>query len=165
MAPANYIAYTAPINPPDASPVLTLDQLWQGLELKIRSGETFVGGAILQTDVLKTYNDDKGRPVTEREVLFRDGNRRVHETCVLYHPMKVEFLQKDGGRVMNIISQGGRGEQDFYMTYTFEWMHPECEGDTEALEKSRQKEEAMAKTAVESTIKVMRELVESGKIK
>ncbi|KAH0836119.1 hypothetical protein AYO21_02759 [Fonsecaea monophora] len=166
MTPSNNIAYTAPINPPSTSPKLTISQIWQGLELKIRAGQDFVGGALLSTDVISESKDEQGRPVTVREVVFRDGNRRVKETCVAYEAMKVEFHQPDGSKVQNIISQGAGPEgEDLYMTYTFEWLHPECEGDVKALEEKRQKETKVAKMAVEETIRVMREMVKDGRIK
>jgi hypothetical protein len=162
---ANYVAFTAPINPAGSSPVLNVSQLWKGLQIKVGSAETFVGAAIESTDVLKTYKTEKTNlPVTEREVVFREGNRRVHETVIEYYPTKVEFHQKDGSKVMNILSRGAGGESDLYMTYTFEWLHPELEGDEAGLKEKRTKEEAMSKLAVESTIKVMRELVENGRI-
>jgi len=159
----NNVAFTAPINPSSASTKLSLDQIWQGLERKIRAGQDFVGGAITSTDVISTSTTDKGLPVTVRVVNFKEGNRKVEETCITYHPAKVEFHQKNGSKVQNVISEGADGE--LYMTYTFEWLHPECEGDEKALEEKRVKEKNMAKTAVESTIKVMREMLEDGRIK
>ncbi|EXJ64945.1 hypothetical protein A1O7_01284 [Cladophialophora yegresii CBS 114405] len=164
--PSNNLAYTAPINPPSASPKLSTAQIWRGLELKIRAGQDFVGGALLSTDIISESQDDQGRPVTVREVVFRDGNRRVRETCVAFKPMKVEFHQPDGSKVQNVISQGA-GEEgvDLYMTYTFEWLHPECEGAQKELEEKRRKETQVAKMAVEETIRVMREMVRDGRIK
>jgi hypothetical protein len=168
LTPSNNVAYTAPINPPSAQPTLTSAQIWRGLELKIRAGQDFVGGALLSTDIISESQDEQGRPVTVREVVFRDGNRRVQETCIGFEPMKVEFHQPDGSKVQNVISQGP-GEQgvDLYMTYTFEWLHPECEGEAgkKELEEKRQKETKMAKMAVEETIRVMREMVKDGRIK
>jgi len=160
--PANHVAYTAPINPPSATPTLSLAQIWSGLQRKIRAGQDFVGGALLSTDVISTSTTDSGLPVTVREVVFRDGNRRVSETCIEYKPMKVEFHQPDGSKVQNVISEGSDG--GLYMTYTFEWLHPECEGDPKALEEKKEKERKMAKVAVESTIQVMREMVKDGRI-
>lgn len=162
--PSNNIAYTAPINPPSASPVLTYAQIWRGLELKIRAGQDFVGGAIVSTDVISTSETEHGHPITVREVVFRDGNRRVQEKCIAYEPMKVEFHQPDGSKVQNVISQGRGGHSDLYMTYTFEWLHPECEGDEQALAAKREKEWNVAKMAVEKTIEVMREMVKDGRI-
>ncbi|RMZ78134.1 hypothetical protein DV738_g4015, partial [Chaetothyriales sp. CBS 135597] len=167
MPPANHIAYTAPINPAGAEPVLTRSQIWAGLERKIRAAEDFVGGAITSTDVVKEYTDEKTKlPVTVREVVFANAAvGRVTETCIAFYPMKVEFHQNNGSNVQNIISQGAGGPEDLYMTYTFEWQHPELEGKDEELEQKKKQEENMAKTAVESTIKVMREMVKDGRIK
>ncbi|KAL2427034.1 hypothetical protein ABEF95_007183 [Exophiala dermatitidis] len=162
--PSNNIAYTAPINPPSSSIILTYPQIWQGLQLKIRAGQDFVGGAIISTDVISTSETEHGHPITVREVVFRDGNRRVREKCIAYEPMKVEFHQDDGSKVQNVISQGAGGDTDLYMTYTFEWLHPECK-TAEELEEKRQKEWKIAKMAVEKTIEVMREMVADGRIK
>lgn len=163
MAPANNIAYTAPINPPSASPVLTYAQIWQGLELKIRAGQDFVGGAIVSTDVISTSQTEHGNPITVREVVFRDGNRRVQEECIAFKPMKVEFHQPNGSKVQNVISQDGDG--NLYMTYTFEWLHPELEGDDAGLAAAKEKEWGVGKMAVTKTIEVMREMVKDGRIK
>jgi hypothetical protein len=164
--PANNLAYTAPINPPGATPVLTQSQVWAGLERKIRAGQDFVGGAILSTDVLNESYDSKNRPVTTREIVFAEGNRKVKEECIAYEPNKVAFHQPDGSVVLNIVSQG-QGEEgvDLWMTYCFEWLHPECEEDESGLAQRREKENKVAKMAVEETIRVMRQMVQDGRIK
>jgi len=51
------------------------------------------------------------------------------------------------------------------MTYTFEWLHPELEGNDVGLADAREKEWNTAKMAVEKTIEVMREMVKDGRIK
>jgi len=162
--PSNNLAYTAPINPPSAEPKLTIPQIWAGLQRKVRAGQDFVGGAILSTDVVSEETDSEGRPVITREVVFRDGNRRVQERCVMYEPMKVEFHQPNGSKVMNVVGQGA-GEEgvDLYMTYSFEWLHPGA--SEEELRENRVKQTKMAQTAVEETIRVMREMVKDGRIK
>ena len=165
MPPVNYVSFTAPINPSGASPVLTRAQVWACLETKITSGETFVGAAIKNTAVLRTGTTDGGQKYTDREVTFAEGSRKVEEHCVEFPPMKVEFHQANGTRVMNIVSQGAGGEEDLYMTYTFEWLHPELEGDEEGLAEKGRAEQKMSKAAVESTIEVMRRLVDEGKVK
>jgi len=159
--PANNIAFTAPINPPGATPVLTYSQIWAGLEKKIRAGQDFVGGAIVSTDVISESTTEYGQPVTVREVVFAEGNRRVQEKCIALEPMKVEFHQGDGSKVQNIISEGAAGE--LYMTYAFEWLHPEL--DAEGLAKRKVQEWKIAKMAVEKTIEVMREMVVDGRLK
>ncbi|KAF2396916.1 DUF1857-domain-containing protein [Trichodelitschia bisporula] len=165
FTPINHIAYTAPLNPAGASPILTLPQVWAALQHKVNRAETFVPGAIRHTDILSHTTDQHGRAVTVREVTFREGNRRVRETCVFYPYMKVEFRQPDGSLVMNIVSEGPRGaeEGDLQMTYTFEWLHPEMsQGE---LAERKGKERAMAKMAVDSTIRVIRDMVRDGRIK
>lgn len=158
--PANYIAYTAAINPPSATPALTYAQVWAGLEKKIRAGQDFVGGAIVSTDVISESTTEHGQPVTVREVVFREGDRRVEERCIAFEPMKVEFHQKDGSKVQNVISEGAEGE--LYMTYAFEWLHPEL--DAQGLEARKAQEWKMAKMAVEKTIEVMRAMVVDGRL-
>jgi hypothetical protein len=60
-------AYTAPINPPSASPVLTLPQVWAGLQRKIRFAHEFVP-VIESCEVL---SDEDG--VVTRVVKFKKG--------------------------------------------------------------------------------------------
>lgn len=161
MTLANYVAFTAPINPPSTDPQLTLDQVWALLRRKIRLAEDFVPAAIASTDVVSESTDADGRPVTTRVVTFHEGNRRVEEVVTTFYPMKVEFRQPDGSRVMNIVSKSANGE--LYMTYTFEWLHADL--DEAALAETRVKEEAGAKTAVEGTIRAMRQMVLDGRWK
>lgn len=165
MTAANHLALTAPINPSGVTPVLTLQQIWTALQHKIVAAEKFVGGAILSTEVLSKSTDSLGHAVTERAVVFREGNRRVHETCTEFPQMKIEFRMGDGSRVMNIVSEGPRGaeEGDLWMTYTFEWLHPGA--SEEELSEKRVKQKKIATMAVESTISVIREMVVSGEIK
>ena len=55
------------VNPPGATPVLTLDQVWAGLELKRKKPQLFL--AVIDTcEVL----EDDGETVL-REVKFKDG--------------------------------------------------------------------------------------------
>ena len=163
MVAANYVAYTAPINPLMAEKKLSIEHIWPLLQRKIRRAEDFVGVTIKSTDVISQSTTAAGQAVTVREVIFRDGDRRVREECIEFQPMKVEFRQPDGSKIQNIISEGGDG--DLYMTYTFEWLHPDLEGNDAGLEHTRQKEAAMAKVAVENTIIAMREMVGDGRWK
>lgn len=159
MPPANYVAYTAPINPPSAEPKLTEAQIWALLRRKIRRAEDFVGGAILETEVVSETKDTQGRPVTTRMVTFREGNRRVEEVVTTFYPVKVEFKQPNGSHIANIVSRGPGDE--LYLTYTFDWVHPDL--DDGALAEKRVVEEGMAKHSVESTIAAMREMVSDGR--
>jgi hypothetical protein len=161
MSTTNNIAFTAPINPAGADPVLKPEQVWAGLLLKIRSAETFVPGAIQSTTVISESTDPStGNPVTVRQVIFREDQREVRETVTAFEPSKVVFVQPDGSTINNIVSEGADGE--LQMTYTFEWRHP---GSSKAeLAASLEKEKKMSKMAVEGTINVLRELAKNGKI-
>jgi hypothetical protein len=161
VSPANNIAFTAPINPPGASPIVKREQIWAGLLLKIRSAETFVAAAIQSTSVLAEFADPStGNPVTIREVTFREDQRKVKETVTAYEDCRVDFIQPDGSTICNVVSEGADGE--LYMTYIFEWRHPGV--STDQLSALLEKEKKMSKMAVEGTIAVLRELVRTGKI-
>ncbi|KAJ5180714.1 hypothetical protein N7492_003924 [Penicillium capsulatum] len=127
----------------------------------IRSAETFVPAAIQSTDVLSESVDSAtGNPVTVREVLFRETQKKVQETVTAFEKCRVEFQQPDGSRVSNVISSGAAGE--FFMTYIFEWRHPGV--SKEELAALAEKEKRMSQMAVEGTIKVLRQLVEEKKL-
>ncbi|KAJ5802460.1 uncharacterized protein N7503_004910 [Penicillium pulvis] len=155
------LAFTAPLNPTGASPILHEDQVWAGLLLKIKSAETFVPKAIKSTTVVSEDVDPvTGNPVTVRDVIFVENNRKVTETVTAYKPSRVVFIQPDGSTITNVVSEGADGE--LYMTYIFEWRHPGA--STAELEVFLQKEKQMMKLAVEGTITVLRQLVKDGKI-
>jgi Domain of unknown function (DUF1857) len=161
MSTTNNIAFTAPINPAGAGPTLNLDQIWAGLLIKIRSAETFVPAAIQSTTVLSESTDSTtGNPVTVREVVFREDQRKVTETVTAFEPSKVVFVQPDGSVINNIVSEDVNGA--LYMTYTFEWRHPGA--SKSELASFLDKEKKMSKLAVEGTIDVLRELAKHGKI-
>jgi hypothetical protein len=161
MPATNNLAFTAPINPAGATPVLSLDQIWSGLLLKIQSAETFVPAAIQSTKVVDDYVDPTtGNAVTVREVTFRETQKTVQETVTAFEACRVEFAQPDGSRVSNVISQGADGE--LFMTYIFEWRHPGA--SKEELAELLEKEKKMSQMAVEGTIKVLRRLVEEKKL-
>ncbi|KAK2737125.1 hypothetical protein FQN57_000464 [Myotisia sp. PD_48] len=157
----NNIAFTAPINPPGATPVLKHDQVWAGLLLKIRSAETFVSSAIESTSVISESIDPSTQNlVTVREVIFREGNRKVQETVTAYEDCRVDFIQPNGSLVSNVISEGEGGE--LYMTYVFEWRHPDVSKEEHLT--LRQKEKDMSELAVKGTIDAMRTLAKNGKL-
>lgn len=95
--PAAYIAFTAPINPPGATPVLTIDQVWEGLGRKVRNASEFVGGAIRSTTVISENKDEHGRDVITRDVIFEEGSRKAREVCTFFPKMKVEVSKHHRG--------------------------------------------------------------------
>lgn len=83
-----YVAYTAPINPTGATPVLTVSQVWKGLQRKVRHAEEFVP-VIGECEVLE--EKDGGREVI-RQVKFKEGSGPpgfVRERCVEFEMTKV----------------------------------------------------------------------------
>lgn len=155
------IAFTAPLNPDGASPILNEAQVWAGLLLKIKSAETFVPKAIQSTKVISEHSDPvTGNAVTVRDIVFVENNRKVTETVTAYKPSRAIFAQPDGSTIANVISEGSNGE--LYMTYTFEWRHSGA--SPSELEAFLYKEKQMMKLAVEGTITVLRQLAEDGKI-
>lgn len=158
--PTNNIAFTAPVNPPGASPVLGVNQIWAGLHIKIRSAQTFVP-ALESTTVLAESSDPiTGNETVVREVVFREGQRKVRETVTAFPPSRVVFSQQDGSYISNVISEGLDGE--LYLTYVFEWRHP---GATDAdMVNHTGKDRTISRMALEETIKSLRVMANKGKI-
>lgn len=160
-SPANFVGYTAPINPPSADPKLTLEQVWALLRRKVTNAEDFVPVAIKATEVVSEEKDGLGRPVTTRIVTFVEGDKRVQEVVTTLYPMMVQFRRTDGSMVQNIVTQGAEGE--LYMTYTFELVRPTAGVSEAEVEEMRAKQQAGSKMAVEGTLKAMREMVLDGR--
>ncbi|TKA80605.1 hypothetical protein B0A49_02037 [Cryomyces minteri] len=161
------LAYTAPINPPSASPVLTSPQLWAGLQRKIRHAQEFVP-AIVSCTVLDEQKEDNGSVTVTREVQFKEGygpKEPVREVCRSWEPAKVVFHQPDGSTISNIISDGPSGQpSDFSMTYTFQWLHPGIEPGSKEEAEALAMRKKTAKMAVEKSIESIRRMVKEGEI-
>lgn len=132
-----HASYTCPINPPDASPVLTQSLVWAALQRKIRHAEEFVPAAIRECEVLE---EDEDGTVT-RDVKFVDGmgpggKTEAREVCRSFAESWVDFHQSDGTVIRNVVSHGaGLDDASLFMTYIFEVKHPEIEaGSVEARE-------------------------------
>ncbi|KAJ5895393.1 hypothetical protein N7495_007084 [Penicillium taxi] len=157
---SNNIAFTSPINAPDQTP-LTISEVWAGLLLKIKRAELFVPAAIKSTEVLSETTDPQtGAPVTTRNVVFHENERKVKEIVTAYKPCRIEFEQPDGSKISNVVSEGAGGS--LYLTYIFEWRHPGV--SIEELAALAEKEKKMSKDAVEGTITALRQLVEEGSL-
>lgn len=160
-SPANFTAYTAPINPPSAEPKLTLEQVWTLLRRKVTHAEEFVPMAIKSTEVVSEEKDALGRPVTTRIATLVEGGKRMQETVTEMYPTLEQFRRTDGGMVQNIVSQGADGE--LYLTFTFEMVRSFAGLSAAEVEQAREKQQAGSKMAVEGTIKAMREMVSDGR--
>ncbi|KAH7043803.1 hypothetical protein B0J12DRAFT_191074 [Macrophomina phaseolina] len=149
------VAYTAPINPAGATPVLTVD--WSSLAHKIHNPSSFVP-VIASTRVISESTEDS-IPVVTREVTFKEGFRQqgatVQEVCKSYEPTRVDFYQPDGSRISNIVSTAGDGQ--LYLTYDFSWqVADDVERGSEKEARLRKEREEAAKSAVEKSVEVMR---------
>ncbi|OCL07235.1 DUF1857-domain-containing protein [Glonium stellatum] len=157
-----YLAYTAPINPSGVTPVLTVPQVWQGLQRKIRFAQEFVS-AITSCTVL----EDKDGVVT-RKVTFKEGMgvaSEAREVVKSYEPTWVDFHQDDGSVIRNLISAGPDGtDESLHMTYMFEWRYPKIEEGSVEAQETHEKLKKMAKMAVDSSITTVREMVKDGRI-
>ncbi|KAL1628037.1 hypothetical protein SLS56_006078 [Neofusicoccum ribis] len=158
------IAFTAPINPPSATPPLTVPQLWAGLQRKIRHAQEFVPAITACTVVSETTEGGSADaiPVVTREAVFAEGGRVVTEVCRSYAPSRVDFHQPDGSVVSNIVSEAADGA--LHMTYSFSWRRPEVAAGSAEEEALRAKYRAMARMAVGKSIESIREMVKDGRI-
>lgn len=90
-------AYTEPINPSGGSPVLTQDQIWKGLQRKIRHAQDFVP-VITGTDVVEEKDNEVTRVAHFKAMHEPDGKtvrkegHSVKEVCKSYYPTKVRFF-------------------------------------------------------------------------
>ncbi|KAK4199468.1 hypothetical protein QBC40DRAFT_349368 [Triangularia verruculosa] len=166
------IAYTAPINRPGQTP-LTTPQVWAGLVRKVRHAEEFVPAISSCTVDSESKNAD-GQAVITRYVNFgqaapmpSSGGERgeVREVCTLFPPHRVDFVQDDGTKVWNYVSQGpGREGEDLYLTYVFEARDAGLVEGSEGAVDLEGRFKATAKKAVESSIETIRRLVGEGKL-
>jgi hypothetical protein len=137
------VGYTAPINRPGETPVVSAAQVWQGLQRKVRHAQEFVP-AITHCEVLDETTTETGGAVITRNVTFaagsgpKGGGVPVKEVCYHYAPCRVDFQQEDGSRISNFVTSGPSGEpEDLFLSYVFEWRHP---GVDEGSEKAKELE-------------------------
>ena len=82
-----HIAYTEKINPSGASPKLTRDQIWKGLQRKIRRAQDFVP----VIDSCEVIEEKENQVIREAHFQAFGGNeaKTVREDCRSYYPTKV----------------------------------------------------------------------------
>ena len=75
-------------------------------------------------------------------------------------------MTKNGATVSNVVSGGLEGENDLYMTFTWDFVYPHIAdaGSAEAKEEQRKLFEGGLKT-VKHTVDVCREFVVKGEVK
>ncbi|CAP65899.1 uncharacterized protein PODANS_5_11020 [Podospora anserina S mat+] len=143
------LSYTAPINPPGASPVLTQSQIWECIKRKVRHAEHFVP-AITKTEILSESKEGETVVSLKRRITFAPGGHpagaeNAVETCHFFEPCRVDFVGADGSAIINAVSRGpGVEAQDLNYTYIFEWRHPELEAGSEEAAKQREADWAVS---------------------
>jgi hypothetical protein len=107
------VAWTVPVNPQGAFPILTREQLWEGLVMKARDAKPFVGQAMEECRVLQEYDDGFLREIVLRGV-------RMTERITFTPMVKVRFerIEAQGfdGWIDNVMSDS---EQGLQLTFTF----------------------------------------------
>ncbi|PQE05464.1 DUF1857 domain containing protein [Rutstroemia sp. NJR-2017a BBW] len=180
-----YAAATVYVNPPGETPVLSLEQLWKGLELKVRKPQLFIP-VIESCKVLSDENES-----VEREVLFKAGpvttiihlmdliahiapggptSDPVVETITHLAPVGSEaksgvetFAMKGSqSKVLNIVSEGPEGE--LMLTFTFEWEHKDIEKGSEQEKEKQKGYQSTAPKAAAGTVRAIREMIQKGEL-
>ena len=137
------LAYTAPINPPGAEPVLSQAQIWECISRKVIHAEQFVP-AITKTEVLSESTSEGGGIVLQRRITFAPGGHPAGaesavETCKFFEPCRVDFIAADGSVIINAVSLGSSGKpEDLNYTYIFEWRHPNIEAHSREAETQKE---------------------------
>jgi hypothetical protein len=77
----------------------------------------------------------------------------------------VDFEQTDGTTISNIISDGPSGEpEDLFLSYSFEWKHPDVEAGSAQATELQAKHKKTAQMAVDKTIETVRKMVQQGSL-
>ncbi|KAM0749763.1 DUF1857-domain-containing protein [Meredithblackwellia eburnea MCA 4105] len=147
-------AVSRPVNPPDASPVLTEEQVWIGLGYKVRQPQLFIPG-IKSCHVTNEEGSKVTRVVGFGEVLITE-RIESHEPAIIY------FDPEDRGRITNILSVDS--SDNLWLTFSFaSGLPPYCyKPDGEPIDRSELNK--VLGGGIDNTIKVIRELVEGGTI-
>lgn len=146
------LSHAIPVNPPGADPVLTMDQVWRGLELKAENAIPFVNG-MTRCDVLERKDNTITRIVT-----FKGSDHK--EFITLFKPVKVQFERMDGtGWIDNTLSESEAG---LLLTFTFGVTFHGIEPDSDAERAQGDTMRGAYIGAVEATLSRVREMVSAG---
>jgi len=167
-----HVAYTAPLNPSGASPVLSRARVWKGLQRKVHRAQDFLP----VIEACRVVEETEGGSVVVREATFKKADegagvpeaqrgKVVKEVCRLFEPVKVDFHQPNGAVITNCISDGPSMEEtDLNMTYIFEWRHEDLQAGSKEFEDMVEEHRRGAKTAVDKSIKAIRRMANAGEL-
>ncbi len=152
------VDHTLPINPDKGGgkPILTRDQVWEGLLMKVDDAKTFVP-LMTKCDVIQRLENG-----VVREIIF-DG-MALKERIIFYPKRKVEFLRvgvgDEMGTIWNEILEDDDGE--LHLRFAFELEVPNLSSEDE-----KNYEQKRAKGYLESvhaTLEHLRGLAAKGVI-
>ncbi|PIG84462.1 hypothetical protein AARAC_002308 [Aspergillus arachidicola] len=159
------IAYTEPVNnSSDPSiPVLTQEQVWNGLKLKARHPQDFIPS--LDDSRILEERDDGSYIVREAHVAASlhespMAGKWSREECQLHAPVRTYFTLPGGSVVENIVSIGH--DQNLYLTFTYEWKLADIEPGTSEAKKAKDEHMRIAISSVQGTIRALRRMAEEG---
>lgn len=155
------VAYTEAINPAGAKPTLTQEQVWKGLQIKIREAQRFVP-IITSCKVIEEKENEVVRVAAFKDRVGIPAHE-VREVCKSYYPAKVDFIQPDGAIITNTVSFGaGQDGTELFMTYTFEWRHADLEEGSEQHKALLTQHRQGAQMAVSKSLEAMRQMALDG---
>ena len=149
-----YLSHAVAVNPAGATPVLTREQVWEGLVQKVLDAKKFVVG-MSQCDVIERKDN-----VILREVTFNGMQSR--ELITLHEPVKCQFERQDGtGWIDNVLSDL---DGELILTFTFGLNFPGIEQGSAEEKAHGDNVRGAYIGAVASTISQVRDLATSGQV-
>jgi hypothetical protein len=111
-----YGAFTAPINPPDATPVITRDQAWRALMLKAGKPQAFVL-VIDKCEVVSRHESG-----LTRRTLFKEGQGPAKGWVT----EEIQFLGNTKVRSCNLCLLGVSSKTNIFLVHrsTSSWSRP-----------------------------------------
>ncbi len=149
------VAVNTDLEPGD--PVLTRDQVWEGLLMKARNAKPFVH-LMTYCEVTKELPDG-----LERDIVFRD--MALTERVVFYPKTKVEFIRTKGielGTITNELYEDERGRLQLRFAFTLE--RADLEPDSNEEREFAREYARGYLVSVQKTIDAVRELVRAGEL-
>ncbi|GAA5990149.1 hypothetical protein JCM10908_005845 [Rhodotorula pacifica] len=166
-------AATRLINPPGVEPVLSVDQVWKGLQRKARDPKRFVP-AITECRVDREEGNKmtriarfgEGTPEMREEVTAFDNCIVYFETTSLSEPARADSdpdftSDPHRTRITNTISYGPSNE--LFLTFSFAPRMPHV-SDEQAQGMSQEEINGIVGKGVQQTVDVIREMVRAGEL-
>jgi hypothetical protein len=135
-----FVGHTSRVNPSGASPVLTHEQLWAGLSLKIRDPTEFVPIVASSQIISEEENVSNGGVIITRDIIFKDGEgppdhagKPVREIVKSYYPIRADYHQVSGPVMQNFITKGidADGKEELFLSFVLEFRFPDLKAGSE----------------------------------